>query len=109
MFVKPNPNKKVGDQKLKVFDPVRREFLPDAGRDVPKTPYWQRRLSVGDVVLADVAKAPVKTSNPEKTANSPAPAKKDGSKNKSGAKKNSKAKAKAAKAPENSATKEKKE
>lgn len=94
MFVKPNPNKKVGGQKLKVFDPARREFLPDAGRDVPKTPYWQRRLSVGDVVLADAAKAP---------------AKKDGSKNKSGAKKNSKAKAEAAKAPENSATKEKKE
>lgn len=109
MFVKPNPNKKVGGQKLKVFDPARREFLPDAGRDVPKTPYWQRRLSVGDVVLADAAKAPAKTAKPEKPANSPAPAKKATAKNKSGAKKNSKAKAEAAKAPENSATKEKKE
>ena len=58
MFVKPNPNKKVGGQKLKVFDPARREFLPDAGRDVPKTPYWQRRLNVGDVVPAEPAKAP---------------------------------------------------
>ena len=94
MFVKPNPNKKVGGQKLKVFDPARREFLPDAGRDVPKTPYWQRRLNVGDVVPAEPAKAP---------------AKKAAAKNKSGAKKNSKAKPEAAKAPENSATEEKKE
>ncbi|MBQ8661182.1 MAG: DUF2635 domain-containing protein [Alphaproteobacteria bacterium] len=109
MFVKPNPNKKVGGQKLKVFDPARREFLPDAGRDVPKTPYWQRRLNVGDVVPAEPAKAPAKTAKPEKPANSPAPAKKAAAKKQSGAKKNSKAKSEAAKAPENSATEEKKE
>lgn len=109
MFVKPNPNKKVGGQKLKVFDPARREFLPDAGRDVPKTPYWQRRLNVGDVVLAEAVEAPAKKAKSEKPASSPAPAKKAEAKNKSGAKKNSKAKSEAAKAPENSATEEKKE
>lgn len=53
MRVKPNPNKKVGKEKIKVFDPVRREFLPENGRDVPKTAYWIRRLQVGDVVSAD--------------------------------------------------------
>ena len=109
MFVKPNPNKKVGGQKLKVFDPARREFLPDAGRDVPKTPYWQRRLNVGDVVPAEPAKAPAKTAKPQKPTHSPAPAKTAAVKKQSGAKKNSKAKSEAAKAPENSATEEKKE
>ena len=53
MRVKPNPNKNVGKEKLKVFDPVRREFLPENGRDVPRTAYWLRRLKVGDVILDD--------------------------------------------------------
>lgn len=62
MRVKPNPNKKVGDEKLQVFDPVRREFLPENGRDVPRTAYWLRRLQTGDVILDDgTAPAPTQT------------------------------------------------
>ena len=109
MFVKPNPNKKVGSQKLKVFDPVRREFLPDTGRDVPKTSYWQRRLSVGDVVLAEEEKSSSKTKKARNEAKTSSKAKKTGSKNSSGAKNNNKTKSEATKVPENSVTEEKKE
>lgn len=65
MRVKPNPNKKVGDEKLQVFDPVRREFLPETGRDVPRTAYWLRRLQTGDVILDD-GTAPAVTETKQK-------------------------------------------
>lgn len=101
MRVKPNPNKKVGKDKLKVYDPIRREFLPENGRDVPRTAYWLRRLQVGDVVPAgqseentkqsatpttpkatvDKAKAPAKTkAQKAKSAKQPAKSKADGAK-----------------------------
>ncbi|PWC74056.1 DUF2635 domain-containing protein [Azospirillum sp. TSH64] len=52
MFVKPKPG-------LQIRDPDLRDFLPDAGRDVPETPYWTRLLNVfGDVVPADQTAAP---------------------------------------------------
>ncbi|WP_110947417.1 DUF2635 domain-containing protein [Pseudomonas bohemica] len=37
---------------LKVRDPVKRDFLPDEGREVPDSDiYWRRRLKVGDATL----------------------------------------------------------
>ena len=38
MFVRPTPG-------FQVFDPVQRDFLPDAGREVPNIAYWQRMLA----------------------------------------------------------------
>ena len=77
MRVKPNPNKKVGEEKVKVFDPVRREFLPETGRDVPRTAYWLRRLQEGDVVLDDgTAPAETKTAPKNSKKNNKAKAEK---------------------------------
>lgn len=95
MRVKPNPNKKVGKEKIKVFDAVRREFLPENGRDVPKTAYWIRRLQVGDVVSAD-EKAETKQPTPQSPA-----APKAGKSKKSGTPKANKPKAAKTKAKEN--------
>lgn len=53
MFVKPNPDRKVGKQPLKVYDPVHRDYLPETGRKVADNAYWMRRLQVQDVVLID--------------------------------------------------------
>lgn len=66
MFVKPNPNKKVGGAPLEVYDPAHRNFLPEEGREVPNNAYWIRRLQTEDVVKATpgekaTAKAPAKT------------------------------------------------
>ncbi len=46
---------------LAVRDPELRDFLPEEGRDVPRTDYWLRRLADGDVVDPDAppATAPV--------------------------------------------------
>jgi hypothetical protein len=44
MFVKAAPG-------LVCRDPDLLDLLPDEGRDVPDTPYWQRRLRDGDVVI----------------------------------------------------------
>lgn len=50
MFVKPAPG-------LKVRDPVKKDLLPDDGREVPDVDlYWQRRLNDGDVVLANAVR-----------------------------------------------------
>lgn len=45
MFVKPAPG-------LVIRDPDLRDLLPDAGREVPDSGYWQRRLRDGDVIAA---------------------------------------------------------
>ncbi|MBQ8465717.1 MAG: DUF2635 domain-containing protein [Alphaproteobacteria bacterium] len=50
MFVKPNPERKVGKEPLKVYDPVHNDFLPEAGRKVVDNAYWMRRLATKDVV-----------------------------------------------------------
>lgn len=50
MFVKPNPEKTVDGKALEVFDPVRRDFIPEEGREVPNNAYWLRRLQTADVV-----------------------------------------------------------
>lgn len=50
MQVKPAPG-------LRIRDPEKGDYLPEAGREVPNTQYWQRRLRDGDVVAA---KAPAK-------------------------------------------------
>lgn len=105
MRVKPNPNKKVGKDKLKVYDPIRREFLPENGRDVPRTAYWLRRLQVGDVVPVDQSKENPKQSAPQTAApkatagKAKASAKSKASKTKS-AKQPEKSKADSPKAPE---------
>lgn len=36
---------------LQIRDPDKQDFLPEAGRDVPDSTYWRRRLRVGDVTL----------------------------------------------------------
>jgi hypothetical protein len=47
MYVKPAEG-------LKVRDPVKKDHLPDGGREVSDLDlYWQRRLRDKDVVLAD--------------------------------------------------------
>lgn len=45
MFVKAAPG-------LVIRDPDLLDLLPPEGRDVPDTPYWQRRVRDLDVVLA---------------------------------------------------------
>lgn len=43
MYLRPRPG-------LKIRDPDLKDFLPEGGREVPDTPYWQRLLHVyGDV------------------------------------------------------------
>jgi len=46
MYVKAAPG-------MKIRDPDLKDLLPDDGRDVPDTDYWQRRLRDGDVVEAN--------------------------------------------------------
>lgn len=41
-----------------VRDPVTKQLLPAAGRDVPDNQFWRRRLRDGDVVFAEAASAP---------------------------------------------------
>ncbi len=53
MWVKPNPNKKVNEVYLKVYDPVHRDFLPEDGRDVPGNTYWIRRLQEKDIIRSE--------------------------------------------------------
>jgi Protein of unknown function (DUF2635) len=36
-----------------VRDPLTKQLLPAAGRDVPDNQFWRRRLRDGDVVSAD--------------------------------------------------------
>lgn len=46
MMVKPAPGRAVRD-------PVTRQLLPEAGRDVPDNTFWHRRLRDGDVIAVD--------------------------------------------------------
>lgn len=46
MFVKPAPG-------LRIVDPLSRLPLPAAGKEVPASTYWLRRLRQGDVIEAD--------------------------------------------------------
>lgn len=67
MYVKAAPG-------LKIRDPDLKDLLPEEGRDVPDTDYWQRRLRDEDVVLADPpAAAPESAATPDQPA-LPAPA-----------------------------------
>lgn len=36
---------------LKIRDPDLKDLLPEEGREVPDSGYWQRRLRDGDVVI----------------------------------------------------------
>lgn len=62
MYVKPA-------QDLKVFDPVKRDFLPLEGREVRVSQYWLRRVKVGDCLKGEMAKAsPAPAPQPKKEA-----------------------------------------
>lgn len=51
---------------LKVVDPDTGEPLPADGADVPKTPYWLRRLRDGDVTRT--ARPKTRTKNKESSS-----------------------------------------
>lgn len=42
---------------LLVADPARGDYLPAAGREVPQSSYWMRRLRDGDVLSPEDAAA----------------------------------------------------
>lgn len=48
-----------------VPDHERGDVLPEAGRYVPKTQYWMRRLADGDVVKKPAPKKPAATKSKE--------------------------------------------
>ncbi|WBV42731.1 DUF2635 domain-containing protein [Pseudoroseomonas cervicalis] len=50
MFVKPAPGRAVPDPDL-------RDFLPEEGRDVPRTDYWLRRIRDEDVIEGEAKPA----------------------------------------------------
>ncbi len=56
MYVKPTAG-------LKVADPARADHLPEEGREVEATQYWQRRLNDGDVTEAKAPAAPAATNS----------------------------------------------
>lgn len=46
---------------VRLRDPVKGDFVPETGREVPRTDYWLRRLRDGDAVEVKTgAKAPKK-------------------------------------------------
>lgn len=47
MFVKPAPG-------MRVRDPKTRLHIPDAGREVGESSYWQRRVAAGDVIVVSL-------------------------------------------------------
>lgn len=51
--IKPNPNKQIEGKPIQVFDPVRKDFLPAEGRDVPRSEYWTRRLADGSAIKVE--------------------------------------------------------
>lgn len=64
MYVKASPG-------LVCRDPDLLDLLPPEGRDVPDTPYWQRRLRDNDVELC---KPPTPTKGDEQSNSKPASA-----------------------------------
>jgi hypothetical protein len=67
MFVKPAPG-------LKVRDPVKKDYLPVSGRNVPDTSiYWTRRVQFGDVVIETPPAAVSAKSASKESAARPAP------------------------------------
>lgn len=50
-------------QGLVVRDPDLRDYLPEAGRTVPDSPYWLRRLADGDVQRVQEEKRAAKTAS----------------------------------------------
>ncbi|MFZ6724707.1 DUF2635 domain-containing protein [Undibacterium sp. MH2W] len=50
MFVKPSEG-------LSIRDPDLLDLLPEDGREVPESDYWNRRVRDVDVVIVDTAKA----------------------------------------------------
>lgn len=60
MYVTPAPG-------LKIPDPDLQDYLPDNGREVPDTPYWQRRILDRDVLSkAAAAEKPARSTGSNK-------------------------------------------
>ena len=60
MYVTPAPG-------MKIPDPDLQDFLPDTGREVLDTPYWQRRILDRDVsVKAAAAEKPPRSTRSDK-------------------------------------------
>lgn len=60
MFLKPAPD-------LRIVDPVLRDFLPADGREVTPSPYWNRLMRNGDVIVVfPAASAPTSDSKPSR-------------------------------------------
>jgi len=78
LFLKPNPDRKVEGNPLRVFDPERKGWLPAEGAAVPNNTYWTRRVSDGDCVDATIKTAPAVQAAPaapkETSSEAPAPA-----------------------------------
>lgn len=57
---------------LLVRDPIKRDFLPEGGREVPDDDlYWLRRLSCGDATLIAPEPVPVEAQAPIQNTTAP--------------------------------------
>lgn len=78
IFVMPNPRRTVNGQPLQVRDPISGQYIPAAGKAVPRSAYWIRRLRAKDVVTgapeAPAAPAPATDSGEGKAAGTGTPA-----------------------------------
>lgn len=57
IFVRPNPDHLADGEPVKVFDPVKRDFLPATGRKVQRTAYWMRRIAAREVLEGEPVSA----------------------------------------------------
>lgn len=53
VFLKPNPDQKIDDKPVKVYDPAHHDFLPESGRYVILNPYWVNRLRYNEVLRTE--------------------------------------------------------
>lgn len=60
MYVRPAPG-------IKIRDPDLLDFIPDEGREVPNTDFWNRRLRDGDVISGALV-APTKRNTTDGSA-----------------------------------------
>lgn len=74
MYVMPNPAKSVDGEPVRVVDPATGQFMPAAGKNVPSTPYWVRRLATGDVIRTTAAEAAAMLAAPAEAAPADLPA-----------------------------------
>ena len=41
-----------------VRDPITKKHLPETGKEVPQTTYWERRIASGDVLVLEAQMIP---------------------------------------------------